>query len=443
MAEPVIIITDDDTIPEVFLGEVDFVKTYGGSNQDDAVDIIEATDGGYIVLGSTRSTDGDIDGRTGNDFDYWLLKISENGDKIWSKTYGGTGSDVATSISPTRDGGYILSGHSESSDGDASANAGFQDFWILKIDVSGGLEWEKNFGFPGQDQAYKVLQTSEGNYFVSGYFDIGACDPDPNVICPGNDFQGAGQNTRGGRHGVGEFWGILLDANGNKIWRRYFGGSNNDRSYDAVQTQDGGFLLTGASESFDFDITDNKGSYDFWAVRLSPTGEKLWAKSFGGSEIEIGYAMTKTQDGNYIMVGDSRSMDGDVSTNNGNADAWVIKFNDNGVIIWEKSFGGSAFDSARSIDQMPDGNFVLSGSTRSNDGDISSNKGQNDQWIFTIDTEGTIIYETTIGGSELDLGNGVIYTSDNKIVAVGNTESNNGDILSNKGSKDFVVIKIK
>jgi hypothetical protein len=440
--EPVII-TDDDTTPIDFLGEVDFVKTFGGSDQDDAVAILEAADGGYMVLGSTRSTDGDIDGRTGNDLDYWLLKLSASGDKVWSKTYGGTGDDVATSISNTKDGGYILAGHSESSDGNASANAGFQDFWIIKTDVSGNLEWEKNFGFPGQDQAYKILQTSEGNYFVSGYFDIGACDPDPDIVCPGNDFQGTGQNLRSTRHGVGEFWGILLDINGNKIWRRYFGGSNNDRSYDAVQTNDGGFLLTGASESFDFDITDNKGSYDFWAVRLTPDGEKLWAKSFGGSEIEIGYSMTKTQDGNYIMVGDSRSSDGDVSTNYGNADAWVVKFNDNGTIIWEKSYGGSAFDSARSIHQMPDGSFALSGSSRSNDGDISSNNGQNDQWIFTIDPDGNILYETSVGGSALDLGNGVVYTTDNKIVAVGNTESNDGDILNNNGTKDFVVIKIK
>jgi len=441
--DPIIVVIDDDPIPMGFLGEVDFVKTFGGSDEDDAVSIVQANDGGYVVLGSTKSTDGDLAGRSGNDSDYWLLKLSETGEKLWSKTYGGSDSDVATSISNTSDGGYILTGYSESSDGDATINAGFQDFWVVKIGASGTIQWEKSFGFPGQDQAYKVLQTSEGNYFVSGYFDIGACDPDPDILCPGNDLQGNGQTTRNTRHGVGEFWGILMDSNGNKIWRRYFGGSNNDRSYDAVQTNDGGFLIAGASESFDFDITDDKGSYDFWTVRLSATGEKLWTKSFGGSEIEIGYALTKTLDGNYIMVGDTRSADGDVSMNKGNADAWVVKFDDNGTIIWEKSYGGSEFDSARGIRQMDDGSFVITGSTRSDNGDVSSNNGQNDQWIFIIDSNGTITYQANVGGSDLDLGNDVIYTSDDKIVAVGNTESSDGDISINRGTKDFVVIKIK
>jgi hypothetical protein len=441
--DPIIDVMDDDPIPMGFLGEIDYVKTFGGSDEDDAGSIVQANDGADVILGTTKSTDGDLIGRIGDDSDYWLLKLSETGEKLWSKTYGGTGSDVATSIAKTSDGGYVLTGYSESSDGDASVNAGFQDYWIVKIDASGNIQWEKSFGFPGQDQAYKVLQTSEGNYFVSGYFDIGACDPNPDILCPGNDFQGNGQNTRNTRHGVGEFWGILMDANGNKIWRRYFGGSNNDRSYDAVQTNDGGFLITGASESFDFDITDDKGSYDFWAVRLSPTGEKLWTKSFGGSEIEIGYALTKTQDGNYMMVGDTRSMDGDVSMNNGNADAWVVKFDDNGTIIWEKSYGGSEFDSARGVRQMADGSFVITGSSRSANIDVSSNNGQNDQWIFIIDGDGVITFETNIGGSDLDLGNDVIYTSDDKIIAVGNTESSDGDILTNRGIKDFVVIKIK
>lgn len=443
--DPIIVITDDDTVPMGFLGELDFVKTFGGSDEDDAVSIVQANDGAYVILGSTKSTDGDLAGRTGNDSDYWLLKLSETGEKLWSKTYGGSDSDVATSIVNTSDGGYILTGYSESSDGDITINAGFQDYWVVKVDASGTMQWQKSFGFPGQDQAYKVLETSEGNYFVSGYFDIGACDPDPDILCPGNDLQGGGQTTRsarGARHGVGEYWGILMDANGTKIWRRYFGGSNNDRSYDAAQTNDGGFLITGASESFDFDITDDKGTYDFWAVRLSASGEKLWTKSFGGSEIDIGYALTKTQDGNYIMVGDTRSMDGDVSMNNGNADAWVVKFDDNGAILWEKSFGGSEFDSARGIRQMANGSFVISGSSRSANGDLSSNNGQNDIWIFIIDANGNMTYQTSIGGANLDLGNDAIYTFNDEIVAIGNTESNDGDITTNRGTKDLVVIKI-
>jgi len=434
---------NDDTIiipEETFTGEIEFVKTFGGSNEDDAVSVVQSDDGGYAVLGSTKSNDGDLVGKIGNDSDYWLLKLDSNGNKLWSKTYGGSNDDAATNITKTSDGGYLLSGYSRSVDGDVTTNAGFQDYWLIKIDSSGNIQWEKSFGFAGTDQAFKIFEMSNGNYFATGYFDIGACFPD---LCPGNDVQDTIQVDRNPQHGVGEYWGILMDSNGNKLWRRYFGGTNNDRSYDAVETNNGGLLMVGASESNDFDITDDKGSYDFWAVRLSENGDKLWTKSFGGSEIDIGYAVTKTLDGNYIMVGDTRSSDKDVTISHGNADAWVIKFDDNGNKIWQKSYGGQEFDSARSIQPLEDGGYVISGSTRSNNGDISNNNGQNDLWIFIIDEDGAMAFSATFGGSNLDFGNHAIQVNNNKIIAVGNTESNDIDIPSNRGIKDLVIVKLK
>ena len=234
-----------------------------------------------------------------------------------------------------------------------------------------------------------------------------------------------------------------MDSNGDKIWRRYFGGSLNDRCHDALQTKDGGFLLAGQSESDDFDITDDKGSYDFWLVRLDPSGNMLWTKSFGGSEIDQGYAISNTPDGNYIMTGDTRSEDQDVSSPKGGGDAWVIKFDDNGNKIWEKTYGGTAFDSGRSIKPMANGGYLVSGFTRSSDGDVSNNNGQNEIWVFMIDENGTLTFETTIGGSALDFGFDAIQTTDNKIIVVGSAESSDFDIPTNLGIKDLVLIKIK
>jgi len=431
---------DDSTTPPVdFLGEIDFIKTFGGSDEDAAIAVVQSNDGDYIVLGSTKSTDGDLVGKIGNDSDYWLLKLSQNGEKVWSKTYGGSEDDVATNLTKTSDGGYVISGHSRSIDGDVTVNAGFQDYWLVKVNSTGAIQWEKSFGFSGSDQAYKIFETAEGNYFVTGFFDVSASGGE------GNDFQNGNPSNelKNPQHGVGEYWGILMDSNGNNLWRRYFGGTNNDRSYDALQTNDGGFLMVGQSESFDYDITDDKGSYDFWAVRLSPSGEKLWTKSFGGSEIEIGYAVTKSNDGNYIMVGDTRSTDQDITTSHGNADAWAVKFDDNGNKIWQKTYGGSSFDSARSIQRINDGKYLISGSTRSADGDLTSNNGENDTWVFIIDENGNMTFETTVGGSRLDFGNSAIQTSDNKIIVVGNTESNDIDIPLNRGIKDFIILKLK
>ena len=412
-------------------GEIELVKTFGGSGIDEAVSVIEATDGNFMVLGSTRSSDGDITDRSGNDSDYWLLKISKTGEKIWSKTYGGSDDEKATRITMTNDGGFLLSGYATSNDGDVSNNNGFQDYWILKVDASGNTQWDKNFGFSGSDQASKAFQTRDGGYFITGYFDVSASGGG------GNDMQ------KGALHGVGEFWGIKLDADGEIEWRRYFGGGNNDRSYDALETQDGGFLMTGTSESIDFDKIDPKGSYDYWAVRITDTGDLLWTKSFGGEEIDNSYASILTNDGNYIMVGDSRSTDQDVTDPRGNADAWMVKFDDNGNKIWQKSFGGLLFDTAHSIVQRSNGDYILSGHSRSNDGDLTNNKGFNDAWLFIVDSNANLKFQMNIGGSGLDYASEAIETTDNKIVIVGNSESNDLDIPLNKGSKDFLVIKIK
>ena len=425
--------TDDDNPPVGvnFEGVIDYVKTYGGSGEDEAVAVVQANDGGYVIAGSTTSTDGDITDKTTTDADYWILKVAANGTKVWSKTYGGTEPDKATAIKKTSDGGYIVSGHSRSNDGHVGGNEGFHDYWILKLNAAGDLQWETNFGFSGSDQALNIIQTSDGGYFATGFLDVTASG-------------GQGNDGRNPEHGVGEYWGIKMNSNGQKIWRRYFGGTNNDRSYDVTQTADGGFLMVGASESNDFDIVDDKGSYDFWVVKVSAGGDKQWTKSFGGSEIDVAYSITQTTDGNYMLVGDTRSIDKDVTNPLGNADLWVVKFNkNNGAIIWQKTYGGTEFESARSVHRQVNGTYLIAGSTRSANGDVSSNIGQNDAWILVIDENGQVQYQKNVGGTGLDFADAAIQTTDNKLIVVGNTESSDVDITVNRGIKDLLLIKVK
>ncbi len=423
--------TDPEPDPVTFEGQIDWIKTYGGSNEDEAIAVTKTPDNGLLVLGTTNSTDGDVTGKTTTDKDFWLLKLDADGNKQWDKTLGGSEDDIATSIIPASLGGYIVSGYSRSNDGDVGQTAGFFDYWIVKIDDNGNKQWGSTFGYPGTDQALKIIETREGGYFVTGFFDV-------------SQSGGQGNDGRETLHGVGEFWGIKLDASGNYIWRRYFGGTNNDRSYDVVQTADSGFLLVGSSESDDFDITDSKGSYDFWVVKVSKDGDLLWTKSYGGSQIENGRSIAQTADGNYLFVGDTRSTDLDVTNLHGNADAWVVKFNANdGSLIWQKTFGGTEFDSASNIHKLLNGNFAICGNSRSNNGDLTNNKGQNDAWIYIIDDAGDLKFQKNMGGSALDFSAQVIEFSENQLILVGNTESNDQDILQNKGIKDFLIIKIK
>ena len=424
------IITDP---PAEFNGTLAWVETFGGSGIDQATAVVTTEDGAYMVVGSTYSNDGHFAGlKSTTDADYFLMRVRPDGGVDWTKVYGGDDDELATGITKTSDGGYVLVGYSRSDNCFTGSNGGFHDYYILKVDAQGNEIWCQNFGYPGSDQAQNIIETREGDLMVTGFFDVSASGGQ------GND----DRENAGTLHGVGEYWGIKLDADGQFFWKRYFGGSNNDRSYNVMQTNDGGFVLIGSSESDDFDITDSKGSYDYWAVKLSAEGDLEWTRSFGGSEIDIAYDIATTIDGNFLIVGDARSNDQDVSTNYGNADIWLVAIDPQGNLIWEKSLGGSMFDSAKDLLPMNDNLYCVTGSSRSNDVDVTTNNGENDAWTVVVDAQGTIIFEGAIGGSSLDFSEGAAQGVDGALLIVGNTESNDGDIIQNLGYKDILIYKI-
>ena len=255
--------------------------------------------------------------------------------------------------------------------------------------------------------------------------------------------KGIAKTTLAKRHAGGDYWVIKLNASGNKQWSKYFGGTFTDTPYDAIQTEDNGYIIVGSSDSNDVDIKNNKGSYDFWVIKISEIGTLLWEKSFGGSEVDEARAITKSTDGNYVIIGDTRSRDLDVLENNGAADLWIIKISPSGSLIWEKTFGGSSFDSGRSISNTQDGGFIISGSSRSSDGDLTSNQGQNDAWVLKTNNQADLEWQKTIGGSDIDFAYDVVELDNGTIIAVGESGSSSADILENKGFTDMLIFKIK
>lgn len=419
--------------PAQFQGNLAWVESFGGSGIDQATGIVPTDDGAFMVVGSTYSNDGHFSSiKTTTDGDYFLMRVQLDGTVDWTKVYGGTDDELATGITRTSDGGFVLSGYSRSDNCFMGSNGGFHDYYILKVDAQGNEIWCQNFGYPGSDQAQNIIETREGDLLVTGFFDVSASEGQGNED----------RNNSGSRHGVGEYWGIKLDADGQFFWKRYFGGSNNDRSYSVAQANDGGFVMIGASESDDFDITDSRGSYDYWAVRLNNQGALQWTKSYGGSAIDIAYDIVLAENGNYLVVGDARSNDFDVSINMGNADVWLLEISDQGNLVWQKSLGGSMFDSAKDLLRMNDGLYCLTGSSRSNDGDVAANNGENDAWTVVLDASGNIQFEQAVGGSSLDFSNGVAQGSNGSLMVVGNTESNDGDIMQNQGYKDILIYRI-
>ena len=421
----------DDSFNNETEGQISFVKTLGGTKNDSGQSAVATNDGGYAILGYTQSNDGDIDDKQDESFDYWVLKFDAQDQLQWQKTYGGSADERGNSIIQTQDGGYAILGYSFSDDSDVSDNAGLQDFWLVKLDAIGTVSWQKSYGYQGADSGISVIQTNDQGYLVSGILDVTASG-------------GQGNTSRSSsRHAGGDYWALKLNSSGDIEWSRYFGGNFTDTPQGIVQTNDNGFIIAGSSDSNDTDISNNLGTYDFWVIRISATGELIWEKSFGGNQIDEARAIVESGDGNFIIAGDTRSSDNDVSTNNGAADLWLIKISPSGDLIWERTIGGSSFDVARAMVKSQTGGYILSGSSRSNDFDVNENKGQNDAWILKVDDNGNLEWETTVGGSNIDFSYGIAELNDGSIVAVGDTASNDADIIENKGFTDLLIIETK
>ncbi len=427
------IVALDSNSRSSFLGELEFVKSYGGTGEDTAQAIITTNDGGYAVLGFSNSTDGDLNGKTIAVNDYWLLKLDTDGNIEWTKTYGGSKDDRGQSLVQTKDGGYALTGYAMSDDGDGSVNKGFHDNWLLKIDAVGKIEWEKSFGFSGHDHSYDLLETDDGGIFFVGFLDITSARADGNTE----------KSNTTTLHGVGEFWGTKIDASANLQWRGYYGGSSNDRAHAVVQADDGGYVMAGFTESDDFDIDNSRGSYDYWVVKVDALGNFKWQNSFGGSGIERAQDIANTADGGYVIVGNTFSNDTDVSKTKGESDIWLVKINDQGQLVWDASFGGAKFDAAQSVTLSQDGGFIIAGNTKSIDQDVNENQGENDIWLLKTDARGNMIWQKTFGGQGLDYGFDVLETIDGSVILIGNSTSPDFMGLTNKGKSDAVLIKLK
>lgn len=436
---------DDDTLVESTpdntpvvidnesLGNIEFVTTLGGTNNDGARSVVSTSDGGYAILGYTQSNNGDITNKTDDSFDYWLLKYSASSVLQWKKTYGGSADDRGFDLVHTKDGGFVLTGRTNSTNGDITENAGFEDYWAIKTNASGDILWQKTFGFQGSDVSSSVIETNEGGYLFLGVLDVTASE-------------GAGDTLKSSsktQHAGGDYWAVKVDVNGETTWTKYFGGSLTDTAEDIIQTEDHGYLIVGWSDSADFDIKNNKGSYDFWVVKINSLGILEWEKNYGGTEIDEAYAITASNDGNYLIAGSTRSSDLDVTNNKGGADFWVVKITPSGTIMWQKSYGGSEFDVARSISNTKNGGFILSGSSRSQDLDVTLNQGQNDGWVIKIDSNGDLKWEASMGGTNIDFMYDAVELNDGSVIAVGETFSNDGSIQQNKGFNDMLISKIK
>jgi hypothetical protein len=258
-----------------------------------------------MVAGTTGSSDGDATLHRGSG-DYWVVKLNNIGAIQWQKSFGGSSAESAFGIQQAIDGGYILNGYSSSSDGDVTINKGGTDFWVLKIDGTGNIQWQKSLGGNNDDRGWSVIQNQEGDYVVYG---------------SSNSVNG----DVGANNGDRDFWVVKLSTLGDIIWNNTFGGFDLDACHALRQAPDGGYLLAGNCFSNNGELSNNHGVSDILLVKINSAGSKEWQKLLGGPAGDFAYGLQLTSDGGCIVAGGANSNGGDVSGHDAGEDLWVVK----------------------------------------------------------------------------------------------------------------------
>lgn len=357
-----------------------WTETFGGSGNEYGHSFDKTSDDGYIIAGLTCSYGA-------GEEDVWLIKTDVSGNIQWDATFGGSDSDYGYSVQQTADDGYIITGFTESfSHGDSD-----RDVWLIKTDASGILEWDKPLGGYNHDEGRSVQQTSDGGYIIVGFtssfiadgMDVWLIKTDASgnyqwtCFCGGSasdaglsvqqTFDGgyivAGYTNSYGA-GSADLWLIKTDAWGNIQWDNTFGGYDWDQARSVQQTSDGGYVMTGHTDSY------CSGGTDVWLIKTDASGNMEWDRTFAGPYTDKGYSVEETFEGGYIIAGYTTSFGA------GGADVWLIKTNPSGDMQWDITYGGSNWDQGHSVQQTSDGGYAIAGYTR------SYGAGSADVWLI-------------------------------------------------------------
>ena len=288
-------------------GDTLWTRTYGGNGVSKAYSIKQTIDGGYVIAGMTNSF-----GAGG--WDMYAVKTDAQGDTLWTHTYGGSYDDYAYDAEQTTDGGYVIAGYT------ASFGAGGCDFYVVKTNSDGDTLWTRTYGGTGNDLAYAIELTTDGGYVVAG----------------GTESFGAGSF---------DFYVVKTNSQGDTMWTRTYGGSEEERANSIQQTSDGGYVIAGLTDSSAY-------GYPLYVVKTNSQGDTLWTRTYGAVG-EFTTPIRQTTDGGYVIAGTLFSA--------GYVDFYVVRTNGQGDTLWTRTYGGSNWDYAYSIQQTTDGGYVIAG----------------------------------------------------------------------------------
>ncbi len=303
--------TDSDGVEE-------WRQFFGGADDDWGHSVIQTpSDNGYLIAGRTASYGAGL-------YDVYLIKTDSGGSEIWSQTYGGTDDDGARSVQQTSDGGFIMAGYT----GHFPVTP-LYDVYLIKTDSGGTVEWSQTYGEADDDYAYSVRQTMPDN----GY-----------IIAGATNSSGAGGY---------DVYLIKTDSFGNELWSQTYGGAGNDFGFSVLQIGGGDYVIAGCTGSF------GSGSYEAYLIKTDSSGNEIWSRTFGGAGGDFGYSLKQTTDGGFIITGETESFGA------GDVDVYLIKTDSGGIEEWSDNFGGFDSDVGQAVVQAVDGDYVVAGYTYS------------------------------------------------------------------------------
>jgi len=347
-----------------------FITAVGGTSNDYGKSVVQTSDGSYVVVGQSASYGG-------TDNDLLLVKFNSSGVEEWTKTVGGAEHDYGSSVAQTSDGGYVMTGYSNSYGGTDV------DLLLVKFNSSGVEEWTKTVGGALNDYGYSVAQTSDSGYVVTGQSaSYGGTDIDLLLV--------------------------KFNSSGIEEWTKTVGGADFDRGQSIAQTTDSGYIVTGYSTSY------GGIDKDILLVKFDSSGAEEWTKTVGGTSTDIGYSIAQTSDSGYVVAGYSTSYGGT------DYDLLLVKFNSTGAEEWTKTVGGASMDIGFFVAQTSDRGYVVAGYTQSYGG------ADNDLLLVKFDSSGAEEWTKTVGGATSDMGYFVAQTSDGGYVVSGYSSSYGG-----------------
>ncbi len=340
-----------------------WTRTYGGTGWDHGYSVAQTSDGGYIIAGSYEGPESNID--------VYLIKTDSQGDTLWTRTYGRAALDEGYGVEQTSDGGYVVVG--------ASGEMGDVDAYLIKTDSNGDTIWTRTYGGSSVDEAFAVQQTSDGGYVMAGF-------------------------TMSFAVGQEDAWIIKTDQNGDTIWTATYGGGNLDVAPSVQETADGAYVVAGYTWSY--------GPVGMaFLAKTGANGDSLWMKLYVPTSHQKAYCVRQTADGGYVFVGERRSS----ATNDD--DVWLVRTDANGDTLWTRIYGGDLNQHGKSLEILSDSGYIIAGNF------YHLQPGAIDMYVIRTDAHGDTLWTRTYGGSDTELSEDVLETSDGGYVIVGDTQS--------------------